>query len=205
MANQKQFLMVADNLALDLVNTVRIENGEPTDGLETDADVLSWLGQAGFLTETVRPLKPGNLLATARVLRKTVLDAVNDRKKAKPINIRALNTFLACSRKHFVLVQRRDQPLSMESRFIAYDEMELFGPIAEAAAELLVNEDFDLVRQCEHENCILWFLDKTKAHRRRWCSMAICGNRQKVEAFRRRVLAEKTPEPQTTVVSRPKL
>nr|WP_254214234.1 CGNR zinc finger domain-containing protein [Burkholderia multivorans] len=33
---------------------------------------------------------------------------------------------------------------------------------------------------------MLWFLDRTKSHRRRWCSKALCGNRQKVAAFRRR-------------------
>ncbi|WP_327229156.1 CGNR zinc finger domain-containing protein [Achromobacter xylosoxidans] len=34
------------------------------------------------------------------------------------------------------------------------------------------------------------FHDKTKSHRRRRCSMALCGNRMKVAAFRSRQKAE---------------
>jgi predicted RNA-binding Zn ribbon-like protein len=46
--------------------------------------------------------------------------------------------------------------------------------------------DFNLVRKCEDSDCVLWFVDKTKAHRRRWCSMPLCGNRNKVASFRQR-------------------
>jgi predicted RNA-binding Zn ribbon-like protein len=59
-------------------------------------------------------------------------------------------------------------------------------PIGEAIARLLVEGDFDLVRQCESTDCTLWFYDRTKSHHRRWCSMSMCGNRAKVAAFRAR-------------------
>ena len=62
----------------------------------------------------------------------------------------------------------------------------VLAPLAEAAADLLANADFDLVRHCEGVDCVLWFYDRTKAHRRRWCSMQVCGNRNKVAGFRAR-------------------
>jgi len=62
----------------------------------------------------------------------------------------------------------------------------LLGPLAEAVAQLLVEGDFTLVRQCEHPDCILWFYDRTKSHKRRWCSMALCGNRYKAAQFRKK-------------------
>jgi predicted RNA-binding Zn ribbon-like protein len=62
----------------------------------------------------------------------------------------------------------------------------LLGPVAQAIAELLVEGKVDLVKRCEHPDCILWFYDRTKAHKRRWCSMAICGNRYKAAQFRKR-------------------
>lgn len=65
---------------------------------------------------------------------------------------------------------------------------QFLAPIAEAAATLLVEGDFGLVRTCEHPECVLWFYDRTKGHRRRWCSMALCGNRHKVAEFRKRKL-----------------
>jgi predicted RNA-binding Zn ribbon-like protein len=52
--------------------------------------------------------------------------------------------------------------------------------------QLLMQEDLSLVRQCGGEDCTIIFLDRTKSHRRRWCSMAACGNRAKVAAFRAR-------------------
>jgi predicted RNA-binding Zn ribbon-like protein len=190
MSAQKKYLMLADHPALDLLNTVLTENGSTTDRLRDDDDVLSWLKQAGFAWKAVRPLRGGRLLTAATNLREAILHSVKERKAGRPVHTRALNSFLACSRKYTVLMQHRGQPPVLETRFAAENEMQLLAPIAEEAADLLAHGDFNLVRQCEHESCILWFLDTTKAHRRRWCSMATCGNRFKVEAFRRRVKAE---------------
>ncbi|WP_371263350.1 MULTISPECIES: CGNR zinc finger domain-containing protein [unclassified Pseudomonas] len=51
---------------------------------------------------------------------------------------------------------------------------------------LATNDKFEFVRQCEAHDCVLLFHDLSKSHRRRWCSMATCGNRMKVAAFRSR-------------------
>ena len=56
---------------------------------------------------------------------------------------------------------------------------ELLDPIAGAAADLICDQDFRLIRSCKGSACLLVFLDRTKAHARRWCSMAVCGNRAK--------------------------
>ncbi|OPX12458.1 CGNR zinc finger domain-containing protein, partial [Gordonia sp. i37] len=37
----------------------------------------------------------------------------------------------------------------------------------------------DRIRQCQHPQCVLWYLDTSRSGTRRWCSMAICGNRTK--------------------------
>jgi predicted RNA-binding Zn ribbon-like protein len=60
------------------------------------------------------------------------------------------------------------------------------GPVAESLVGLVTNDKFELVRQCEAHDCVLLFHDLSKSHRRRWCSMATCGNRMKVAAFRSR-------------------
>jgi predicted RNA-binding Zn ribbon-like protein len=44
------------------------------------------------------------------------------------------------------------------------------------------------VKRFEGEACILWFADQTRSHHRRWCSTKICGNRQKVAAYRKRTV-----------------
>lgn len=53
-------------------------------------------------------------------------------------------------------------------------------------ADLVTREDPGLIRECAGDPCTLWFLDRTRSHRRRFCSAAVCGNRAKVAAFRER-------------------
>ena len=58
--------------------------------------------------------------------------------------------------------------------------------VAKAMADLVCSEVFSDVKGCEGHGCTLFFLDKTRARARRWCSMAICGNRAKQAAHRKR-------------------
>ena len=43
----------------------------------------------------------------------------------------------------------------------------------------LVSGDRELIRQCEDDACGWLFVDRSRGGRRRWCSMADCGNRAK--------------------------
>jgi predicted RNA-binding Zn ribbon-like protein len=63
----------------------------------------------------------------------------------------------------------------------------LLLPIAEALARFVCEEDFTRVKACEGQNCTLVFADHTRAQARRWCSMAVCGNRAKQIAHRHRL------------------
>lgn len=65
----------------------------------------------------------------------------------------------------------------------------LLLPIGEALAQLVCTEDFSHVKACEGPACTLLFADHTRGHARRWCSMAICGNRAKQAAHRHRLKA----------------
>jgi predicted RNA-binding Zn ribbon-like protein len=62
----------------------------------------------------------------------------------------------------------------------------LLAAIARSAAELLVEGPRAPIRRCANPACRLFFYDDSRTHRRRWCSMKICGNRHKVSAFLRR-------------------
>ena len=68
----------------------------------------------------------------------------------------------------------------------------LLIPVAKAMADLVCSEDFSDVKGCEGQGCTLFFLDKTRARARRWCSMAICGNRAKQAAHRKRAKRRRT-------------
>lgn len=62
----------------------------------------------------------------------------------------------------------------------------LLAAIARSAAEILVEGLAARLRLCANPACGLFFSDLSRTRRRRWCSMARCGNRHKVAAFARR-------------------
>jgi len=62
----------------------------------------------------------------------------------------------------------------------------LLAAVARSAAEILVEGTQARLRICGNPGCGLFFSDNSRTHRRRWCSMAICGNRHKVASFARR-------------------
>jgi predicted RNA-binding Zn ribbon-like protein len=62
----------------------------------------------------------------------------------------------------------------------------LLAAIARSGAELIAEGSRNALQQCSNPNCRLLFYDDSRTHRRKWCSMALCGNRSKVAAFARR-------------------
>jgi predicted RNA-binding Zn ribbon-like protein len=60
------------------------------------------------------------------------------------------------------------------------------APMARALAQLIAAGRGAGIRQCANPGCVLYFRDRSRARRRRWCSMAVCGNRMKVAAHARR-------------------
>jgi predicted RNA-binding Zn ribbon-like protein len=55
----------------------------------------------------------------------------------------------------------------------------ILGRVALAAADLLTSENLHRLRMCSSHDCDWLFLDTSKAGRRRWCQMDVCGNRAK--------------------------
>lgn len=64
------------------------------------------------------------------------------------------------------------------------DERVILGPLVTAALSLLTGEAAGRVRCCPGHQCGWLFLDITRNGRRRWCDMAVCGNRAKAGRHR---------------------
>ena len=186
--SQPDPLFLAGHLALDILNTRMRVNGKIVDVLQRDQDVLHWLKQAGLAAPKVGPRAARlSLLDSARTLRENIRSLVEKRKAGRRGDPSVLNRFLSAAQSHSRLVWNKPRSLKIE-RVRRKDAPEaILAPVAEAAADLLATADFKLVKHCEDDACVLWFSDRTKSHHRRWCSMGICGNRQKVAAYRRRL------------------
>jgi predicted RNA-binding Zn ribbon-like protein len=62
----------------------------------------------------------------------------------------------------------------------------LLAAVARSGAEIIAEGAQARLRLCANPHCGLFFYDDSRTHRRRWCSMAVCGNRNKVAAFARK-------------------
>jgi predicted RNA-binding Zn ribbon-like protein len=63
----------------------------------------------------------------------------------------------------------------------------LLWPVARDAAVFLTSTDVSRLRSCANPHCRWVFYDGTKSGTRRWCTMAVCGNRAKIRRYRQRL------------------
>lgn len=71
----------------------------------------------------------------------------------------------------------------------------LLAAVARSAAEIIAEGTRARLRLCANPRCGLFFYDTSRTHRRRWCSMTLCGNRSKVAAFARRHASARHSKP----------
>jgi predicted RNA-binding Zn ribbon-like protein len=191
-------LLIAGHPALELVNTSMLVQGQPTELIGDGDAFLEWLVDAAFLDAAVaqafrRRLGANELdgaAAEARKIRSWFTSWLS-RWTAAPgggydQEIDKLNGLLRRGGVFRQVVRRRDGSLAFAERPRGETVGELVAVLATSIADLVVREDPSLVKPCAGTSCTLWFLDRTKAHRRRFCSATACGNREKVAAFRER-------------------
>ena len=177
---------VGGHLALDMLNTVTIVGGQLVDAFQNDGDVLNWLIENNIADSVVNnSFKHDEILIAACNLREMIRSLISARKDEKSLQLDTINAFLKQGPSYHQLQETNGKLEAITQREIK-SVNQLLTPIAEAAVNILTQENFDLIRECESADCVLWFYDKTKGHKRRWCSMAICGNRHKVSSFRMR-------------------
>ncbi len=197
---------VADATALDFLNTVATPVDSTFDWLESGEDLIEWLQTSQLVPREIldsmqRAALPGELdavAAQARSLREWFRGFVRQHKgkRLRPEALKELaplNRILERDQEFGQIVKReRGQDGATESGLIWRPARRwqtpdsLLLPIAKSMAELVSNDDFTHVKACEGATCTLLFLDRTHGRGRRWCSMAMCGNRAKQAAHRKR-------------------
>lgn len=181
-AAEPQF--VANDLALDFINTAYGPEGEPAEVLVSDDAVVGWLASASLL-ETGAVRTPRGIAALAIALREEARALLAAAQDGRSLRAPLVNHLLEEGRPILRLESAPEGPVLVEHRRDG-SAASLLQPIAVALVRLLGGGDLAHVRQCEAHDCTLLFHDTTKSHKRRWCSMAQCGNRMKVAAFRAR-------------------
>jgi predicted RNA-binding Zn ribbon-like protein len=191
-----KFELIGGNVCLDFINTLDDRpSGKPKELLEDYYELARFGEDTGILTpqqldffyENVHlmPEEAADALRRAIHLREAmyaVFSALVKGQTVPPVEMDTLNAYIQDAALHSRLVESAGR---CEWRFdnmgSAFDAM--LWPIARAAADLLASSDVALVRACSSPTCQWYFLDTSKNHHRRWCSMKQCGNRAKVRKF----------------------
>src|ERR1700716_880412 len=170
--------------ALDFVNTLDERPFDrPIENLATDRDLVRFAQLAGLvepgLARTLRTLAG---LASSRVARRArklrehffdVLAAVHKHEPVSRSDLDAIASAVRAARAVRVLMAPSSRSLALY-RWSRPVTVEI----------LLMDGDRRRLKKCAASDCDVYFVDLSKGHRRRWCSMNNCGNREKQRRWR---------------------
>jgi len=178
------------NLSLDFVNTVHDRHEAPLrDLLQNYLDLVTWVYFADAINNSQKErllqiglerLQEANQIYDDSLnLRELLYDFIinmMNQVEVSPGNMQSINQWISKIFSNMKLAQ-------LGNFFILDWKEENFGlesvlwPIIRAFTDLVTSEDTNHIKECS--NCGYLFVDSSKNKSRRWCSMEICGNREK--------------------------
>jgi predicted RNA-binding Zn ribbon-like protein len=170
------------DLVIDFVNTLDVEKG--TDELATPDGLTRWLAQRGVL-EPSGPGAPSDADPQQAIdLREALRDLMlaNNGGPRQDDAGRELERVarLGDLRVHFDT--GGSIIIAPGAEGLAAALARLLVPVARAAGD----GSWQRVKACRADDCHWAFYDRSRNRSGVWCEMAVCGNRTKVRAYRRR-------------------
>jgi predicted RNA-binding Zn ribbon-like protein len=190
--------IIGGDAALDFINTVTGRDQLPRDWLDSYTRLLEWAALVRLLPENIlraltrraktEPKAAAAALTRAKVFRETLFALLKGivSGSAPP------KTVLALLREHWISginaheLRFDDGRVVAELRNDAADFDLITSMIAYRMVENVLPLPKDRLRICHGPNCSWLFIDSSKAGRRRWCDMAVCGNAAKSRRFQKR-------------------
>ncbi len=192
---------IAGHNALDLLNSVCAPWGNNIEWIENCDDLLAWMEQSCLISiddsywfrSKFSSVELNQVSAMARDLRerfrtfiKENHDQSADTNQSELLTL--LNSILNKGNQyHKIEIDKTTHVPEMHLKYRWQTSEDILVPLAKTMSDYICNTDFSQTKNCEGENCTLWFIDTSKSRKRRWCSMAVCGNRAKVTAHRARM------------------
>ncbi|HEY2059855.1 MAG TPA: CGNR zinc finger domain-containing protein [Amycolatopsis sp.] len=168
------------SLVVAFLNTVDVERNE--DLLDDPELWHRW--SAEHAGHAIAPGKPADARTTPATLRAAPTDA-----RATPEAARAVRDALRAAIGGPRLPPRPlDVPLHLA---LTTDGPALLTPdvitaVLAAATRLAIRGDWVRLKICPADDCLWAFYDESRNRSRTWCSMRVCGNREKARSWRAR-------------------
>ncbi len=193
MGNPVKHKLIAGVLCLDFINTINgHHSGTSNEYIVHYNDLIVWAchakifdqKMADFLLQqsAAHPHTSEHIFHQAIELRERLFKIFSALYYQNPVPQNAIDFLSDIHHKgmqHSNLVQKEDR-FKWEWKFDKNMEMVL-RPITLSATRLLTSENLKRVRECSGSDCDWYFLDTSRNHQRRWCSMKDCGNRHKMK------------------------
>ena len=190
--------LVGGDLSLDFANTLNGHTLSPGhEYLHDCRDFILWSRHAGILTLSEARLLLNKAAARSsgaeRVFQKALklrevifrifsLLAIGSEPDNDDLNL--LNTVWREGQRHASLVR------SSSGFTLGWDDKpfleRLLRTISVSAIDLLTSQNLRRIRKCAGEHCDWLFIDTSRNHLRRWCSIEECGNRAKMQRRQQR-------------------
>jgi predicted RNA-binding Zn ribbon-like protein len=196
------FSRIGGRLSLEFLNTVGgMRPDRPSEHLHEYGDLLRWAQAAGLLEEKKiiflreraerEPGRGQEALREAIALREALYQVVfaGIRGEAPEAGaLRFVNFWIARAQVSRRLVKTA-KGFELQFEEDEDDLLSFLAPVALDAQQLLAAElsHVHICDESEVGRCGWLFLDETRNHSRRFCSMRDCGNRAKQRRFRKRV------------------
>jgi predicted RNA-binding Zn ribbon-like protein len=192
MLSDSSVSLLGGRLSIDFVNaapaSAELSWGRLIRFLQSAGIVSTERGAQLLILPQSDPQASEALLFRARrlgfALRK-VFTATLRRQKLAGEWIEPINEILRITEGHDELVpQEGDWRIEFIARESGLDW--LLAAVARSGAEIIAEGNRARLRLCANPHCGMLFYDNSRTRQRRWCSMAVCGNRSKVAAFARK-------------------
>ncbi len=193
--SEVSFDLDAGNVALDFANTNNWHaSPHPQENLHDYNDLVAWGEAAGLLSpelnkyacslESETPELAESTYQTAIRFREAIYRIFSHRyagSEIPPADLEFLNSMIYQAMSHRRLVPEGDE-FHWEWDSQCDEPNVVLWKVALAAGDLLSSNEVTRVRECEDDRgCGYLFIDQSKNHSRRWCSMESCGNRAKAQ------------------------
>jgi len=191
----KEWDFDSGNLVLDFVNTAEFHASDhPDEMLESYTDLLSWSQAAGVLTKKeVKDLQlhsEKNAKRAAERLKSVLsfreiiyrmLSAAASHEAIDVIDLSGFNQYLSEALLHSKISPNEGQfTWSWDPAGDPSDRIQ--WTLVREAANLITSDEIKRVGECaDDRGCGYLFIDTSRNHSRRWCSMQDCGNRAKAQ------------------------
>jgi predicted RNA-binding Zn ribbon-like protein len=168
------------DLVRDYVNTLDLETG--IDRVSSPDDLAMWLSEQGLVDDLVEPSdeEVTDALAVREAIRELLLA-----NNGVPADTHAASKTLEAAGREAGLTVRFEngRPLLAAE---GDGTRAAIGRIVATVAELAPTDEWQRLKGCRDDNCRVAFYDKSRNRSRAWCSMEVCGNREKARSFRAR-------------------